>query len=779
MFNLDLNFASTKFVDSDEDSDVEIIADDEERSVWATLDRRILQRIASFLTRQRDRRSFCLLEIIGMPRKPLSNLSYLLYNLRTLRSLRIESDTPLPADSWGPLATRLPGLSRLRIRAPNIPGSQLSRSLAKPPSGLNTLHLIGTGNDLADDFIERIVQGSPNIRSLVVYSTSITGRSAELALCSCASLTHLELVRDEPEPASSAGTADIASPAVASRLNSLSLRNIDIPDALIQSASAVVTALRTLHIGGSTTVTGESVGALLAASTRLVALGLSNCANLSEKALLGLAGGSSAQLLQVLVISNCVMQSAGVEHALPALVNLKHLSIAGTEVLQQRFHYAFDTTNTSTAKTDTAETGADADADAKDDALVAENNTEQDQDRGTEAAERALPSTQALPFPITRQFELVYPNGHYIRKDEPADQGEGCQQAAGAESPKPIWRESLASGFIPGLLAFASRSAIPGDAARIGRRRATTISSDDHLVPPPGVPDVREADGTLNTEAVDGSRGIGRMRSISEQPANVEPIIVHDGSDYSPSPKSAEAQPSSPMERADISEAIERNIAADAQASGEQESSVSGISAAVAVAGVAAVAAIAGAVGAAAVSGEKAETGDAVKETEADTTAGNEQDAATQQPTQESNEEPVARSIDEAADGSTEDSAGAPVDAQTAVDAATQQTGDGPADAHVGPADALPTEQSTGGFVVIDKEEAAAAAAEALGESAGQQAAEVVDEPQEGHANEKQQEILNAEETSIAEAQPPKAEAESVLDAQAPVEPPAEGQTGS
>ncbi|KAI8325401.1 hypothetical protein GQ54DRAFT_308349, partial [Martensiomyces pterosporus] len=690
MFHLDLNFASNRAVDSDEESDIEV-SEDGECSLWAALDRRILQRITGFVARQRDRRSFCLvnrdwalageshlwaypefatpqqlasflrivadkpgiyaprirgirftlgshydhhlattgyfggvardsglelptlleiaqgrhvlspdpailrtllhgsdltspalalkfarmcspidslslygfrlrdkhivndlmrwnlreLEIIGTPRKPLSNLSYLLYNLRSLRSLRIESDTPLPADAWGPLAIRLSGLHKLRIWAPNIAGAQLSRALNRPPTGLITLHLIGPGNDLEDEFVERIVQASPNMRSLAVYSTRVTGRSAEVALGVCANLTHLEVVRDDPQPSS----AESSSPhVVASHLSTLALRNIAIGDALIESAATTATSLRALHISGSPNLTGDPVAALLNASTSLASLGLSNCPRLSEKALLGLAQGPSAQTLQVLIVDQCGMQSDGVEYALPALVNLKHLTVAGTEVVHQRFQYAYNSTAA---------------------AAAADGEAEETEDR--EATDHGELVTQQLsPLAVDRQFEPVYPKGHYFRQSEPqAADEEQEEQEVVKEAPKPVWRDSLASGFIPGLLAFASKPATAEEASRVGRRRAT-VSSDDHLA----AAGAEDADGSRDVGIAqdDGDQPARRVRSVSEQPANVEPIIVHDGSDLSPSPKSVHGFASSPMEREDIGEAIERSIVATAPA---EEPSVS------------------------------------------------------------------------------------------------------------------------------------------------------------------------------------------------------------
>ncbi|KAJ2801258.1 hypothetical protein H4S07_004985, partial [Coemansia furcata] len=164
------------------------------------------------------------LEIIGMPRKPLANLSYLLRNLRSLRSLRIESDSPLPADTWGPLALRLPQLHKLRIWAPFISGSHLLRAMNQAPQSMVVLHLVGRGNDTSDEFVERIVQGSPHIQSLVINSANITARSVVSVLGGCARLTHLELARDEPESAAAAGEIP---PVVASKLATLALQNLD------------------------------------------------------------------------------------------------------------------------------------------------------------------------------------------------------------------------------------------------------------------------------------------------------------------------------------------------------------------------------------------------------------------------------------------------------------------------------------------------------------------------------------------------------------------------
>ncbi|KAJ2384270.1 hypothetical protein H4S02_004892, partial [Coemansia sp. RSA 2611] len=426
------------------------------------------------------------LEIVGMPRKPLANLSYLLRNLRSLRSLRIESDSPLPADAWGPLALRLPQLHKLRIWAPSISGSHLLRAMNQAPQSMVVLHLVGRGNDASDEFVDRVVQGSPHIQSLVINSANITGRSTVSVLGGCARLTHLELARDEPEPTSVLGDMP---PVVASRLATLALQNLDIPDELIRQAVSVVTGLRSLHISGAAQLTGESVGALLRDSTRLAALGLFNCSRLSEELLSGLAQGPSAQSLRVLMVRQCAVQSEGAEAVLSAFPNIKYLSIVGVEIVRQQYEYIYD---------------------------MASN------------AQDAVESQGGSDIPVQRSFKPMYPSGHHFCKSDPAHDGcptEGGETVGAGSSAwdyqRAMWEGDSTSRFVPGLLAFANGT-IDSEPSVSGRRRAATISSEDHL-------DAGESDDASESGNSNNHMAARRLRSNSEQPSsNLSPVAGYD-----------------------------------------------------------------------------------------------------------------------------------------------------------------------------------------------------------------------------------------------------------
>ncbi|KAJ2098561.1 hypothetical protein IW146_009952, partial [Coemansia sp. RSA 922] len=442
------------------------------------------------------------LEIVGMPRKPLANLSYLLRNLRSLRSLRIESDSPLPADTWGPLALRLPQLNKLRIWAPSISGGHLLRAMNQAPQSMVVLHLVGRDNDVSDEFVGRIVQGSPHIQSLVINSANITARSAVSALTGCARLTHLELARDEPEYTFAVG--DIPS-VVASRLTTLALQNLDIPDMLISQAASVVTSLRSLHISGAGQLTGESVGALLRDSTRLAALGLFNCARLSEELLDGLAQGPSAQSLRVLMVRQCAVQSEGVESVLSAFPNIKHLSVVGVEIIRQQYEYIY----------------------------VAN------------ALEAVEPQGEV---PVQRSFKVMYPSGHHFCKSDPTH--DGCPdesqevELSAWDNQRAMWDDDSASRFVPGLLAFANGN-VDSEPSVAGRRRAATISSEDHL-------DAGES--ASDSEGSNLHPVARRLRSNSDQPSsNLSPVAGYD----SIMPTTVQ-QESAPEESAEVDRAIDR-----------------------------------------------------------------------------------------------------------------------------------------------------------------------------------------------------------------------------
>ncbi|KAJ2158145.1 hypothetical protein GGF46_003983, partial [Coemansia sp. RSA 552] len=457
------------------------------------------------------------IEIIGMPRKPLANLGFLLYNLRSLRSLRIESETPLPSDVWGPVALRLPALHCLRIWAPGIPGAQLTSMLSSAPKSLDILHLVGAGSDTGDDLVELVVNASPQIRSLVVHGSRITARSASIALCQAEELVRLELIRDEPElPALPLAVADAPPTAVASRLGTLSLGNLAIEDALIGAAAQVATQLRTLYISGAPSLGGAAVAGLLHASTELVALGLYDSPLLTDAALEGLASGPSASKLRVLLVRQCRMQSDGVERALPSFTSLKHFSVVGTEVVQQLFQYGYE-----------------------------------DQP----AQEPAEDDEAAPPSVVTRSFKPTYPQDHFFCKSDPevaATSSEVARNIAEVtaapppQTPRTAWTRYSARRFVPGLLAFAGNNAL-GGTVRAGRRRATVSSEDTPAIGSDGaftVPDEASGDALPPKQ---------RLRSISEQPAGADPIIIHEGSDYAPSPQSEHSASFTPMERADPS----------------------------------------------------------------------------------------------------------------------------------------------------------------------------------------------------------------------------------
>ncbi|KAJ2778369.1 hypothetical protein H4R18_004645, partial [Coemansia javaensis] len=380
-------------------------------------------------------------EIIGMPRKPLESLGHLLCSLSALRSLRIESDSPLAPDVWGPIGLRLPVLRSLRIWAPSIAAAQLVRSLRTAPRMLEVLHLIGVDSDAGDALVERVAEAAPALRSLVVYGSQITARSAHAVLTRATELSHLELIRTAPEaPPAPSGLADAPPVVVAARLNALSLHNVAVDDALVAAAAQVATRLRTLYIRGAPCLSGEPVGALLSASAQVAAVGLHDCPLLSAAALAGLASGPSAGTVRVLLVSRCGMQSDGIERALPALTGLKHFSVVGAETVQQVFRYAMDPS--------------------------------------------ALRPEAPMSAPaVTRSFKPAYPPDHYFCASDPSIAA-ACTEAASdlaaasvtaPPTPRTAWREYSSRRFVPGLLAFArDGSGSPG-------RRRATISSDTSL----------------------------------------------------------------------------------------------------------------------------------------------------------------------------------------------------------------------------------------------------------------------------------------------------------
>ncbi|KAJ2853531.1 hypothetical protein GGI22_004834, partial [Coemansia erecta] len=448
------------------------------------------------------------LEIIGMPRKPLANLGFLLHSLRSLRSLRIESDQPLPADIWSPLSLRMPALHKLRIWAPGIIGSQLLRASDQQlPRNMVVLHLVGPDNDVGDELVERVVQGSPGLQSLAVHSANITARSATAALGNCVALTYLELARYSAEEVSIDGPAPVV---VSSRLSTLTLRNVAVHDSLVRSAASVVTRLRTLHIAGSNCLTGTPVADLLRSSACLVALGLYSCPLLSDHALQGLAESPSAPVVRVVIVENCAMQSDGVERVLTAFPHVEHFTVIGTEMLRQEFTFAFN---------------------AREDAASPD-------DKGGEAAGRGDETNAASskPLPVKRSFNLVYPPDHFLCEQSRCPQEEGRQDdpapvprsAADLLAPSQSWNDAAPRYFVPGLLAFAGAaediSRDPAAEASTGRRRAATLYTDDQSVP----------DTQMQP------RG-GRLRSISELPS---------GTDIMTSRFDTESAPHSPPEHA-------------------------------------------------------------------------------------------------------------------------------------------------------------------------------------------------------------------------------------
>ncbi|KAJ1741417.1 hypothetical protein LPJ68_002858 [Coemansia sp. RSA 1086] len=437
------------------------------------------------------------LNIIGMPRKPLANLGFLLHNLRSVRSLRLESDVPLSADVWNAVALRLPVLDQLRIWAPDIAGGQLVRSLVSAPKHLRVFHLVGANSNVGDDLVQTVVQASTQLQSLVVYGSNITAQSAYTALCCGRNLTHLELMRDGPEILNGPASEDLPA-VVASKLNALSLRNLAVSNALIAAAAGVVTRLRTLYISGTPCLEGEPLGQLLGASTELVSIGLYDSSCLSDAALQGLSNGPSAEKLRVLLVRQCRMQSDGIERILTALPNLKHFSVVGTETVQQLFTYEL-----------------------------------------AEVASESAQDDQVSPPEIKRSFKTMYPPDHFFCQSDPAVAAASSDVARDIAAysvvpppptPRTAWHSYSARRFVPGLVAFANT-----DAASSTRRvRAATVSGDS----------------TGPVEA-DEAANAGRLRSISEQPPNFDPIIIHEGSDYAPSPQSEHSASFSPMNRTD------------------------------------------------------------------------------------------------------------------------------------------------------------------------------------------------------------------------------------
>ncbi|KAJ1667699.1 hypothetical protein EV178_001167 [Coemansia sp. RSA 1646] len=468
------------------------------------------------------------LEIIGMPRKPLANLGFLLHSLRSLRSLRIESDQPLPADIWSPLSLRMPALHKLRIWAPSISGSQLLRASAQQvPRNMVVLHLVGPGNDIGDELVEHVVQGSPGLQSLAIHGANITARSTTAALSACAALTYLELVRYSAEES----PGDESAPAVvSSRLSTLTLRNVAVQDSLVSSAASVVTQLRALHVTGSNCLTGAPVANLLRASTCLVALGLYSCPLLSENALQGLAESPSAPLVRVVVVENCAMQSDGIERVLTAFPNVEHFTVLGTETLRQDFAFAFN------ANEDTA--------------VPAANDEETDQQPSSgEGTDIAPPK----PLPVRRSFNLVYPPDHFLSKQsrpqdddiqENSDENTAPVPRAATDilAPRQSWNDAAPRYFVPGLLAFAGAAEDGSNgqdltAAPSSRRRAATLYTDDQPTP-----------------SVQMQPRSGRMRSISDLPS---------GTDIMASRLDTESAPQSPPEHAKLHEENGTDVVAE------------------------------------------------------------------------------------------------------------------------------------------------------------------------------------------------------------------------
>ncbi|KAJ2808149.1 hypothetical protein H4R21_000192 [Coemansia helicoidea] len=314
-------------------------------------------------------------EIIGMPRQPLTALGQLLFSLSALRRLRLESDAPLPADVWGPIALRLRGLRSLRLCAPAIATARLAAALRAGPAHLDVLHLVGPDCDATDELVAGVIAHSPRIRSLVVHGAHLTAHAARAALAGAPHLVHLELARYDPEPPGAASADAVR--VVAAQLTTLSLRNLAIDDALVEAAAPVATRLRALHISGAPGLHGASVGALLGASTRLAAVGLHDCPRLTDAALAGLAAGASARTVRVLLVRQCAVQSDGVERALPALTELRHFSVVGAEAVQQLFQY------------------------------------------GIEPASPAAAESVSAPAAFSRSFRPTYPPDHFFCKSDP------------------------------------------------------------------------------------------------------------------------------------------------------------------------------------------------------------------------------------------------------------------------------------------------------------------------------------------------------------------------
>ncbi|KAJ2510894.1 hypothetical protein H4217_007642, partial [Coemansia sp. RSA 1939] len=473
------------------------------------------------------------LEIIGMPRKPLANLGFMLHSMRSLRSLRIESDQPLPADIWSPLSLRMPALQKLRIWAPNIAGSQLLRVVAQQaPRNMAVLHLVGPGNDAGDELVECVVQGSPGLQSLVVHSANITARSASAALGTCGQLTYLELVRYSPEETACAVPADETAPVVvSSQLSTLTLRNLAVQDSLVCSAASVATKLRTLHIAGSNCLSGTSMAGLLRESACLVALGLYSCPLLSEHALQGLAESPSASLVRIIVVENCGVQSSGVERVLSAFPRVEHFAVQGSETLRQEFAFAFN------ASDDTAVLAS------------TEENPEMADRQVTDTSELEAEEVLPKPLPVKRSFNLVYPPDHFLSKQSCPQQNIVAQEdiqesneagaasapppaasAADSFAPRQTWNDATSKKFVPGLLAFAGANGGSArqdcDTVSAGRRRAATLFAEDH--------------SALDTQM---QPVVGRMRSISDLPSGTDIMASRLDTESAPSSPSGLAKP--------------------------------------------------------------------------------------------------------------------------------------------------------------------------------------------------------------------------------------------
>ncbi|KAJ2511329.1 hypothetical protein H4217_007437, partial [Coemansia sp. RSA 1939] len=475
------------------------------------------------------------LEIIGMPRKPLANLGFMLHSMRSLRSLRIESDQPLPADIWSPLSLRMPALQKLRIWAPNIAGSQLLRVVAQQaPRNMAVLHLVGPGNDAGDELVERVVQGSPGLQSLVVHSATITARSASAALGTCGQLTYLELMRYSPEETACAVPADeTVLVVVSSQLSTLTLRNLAVQDSLVCSAASVATKLRTLHIAGSSCLSGTSMASLLRASTCLVALGLYSCPLLSEHALQGLAESPSASLVRIIVVENCGVQSSGVERVLSAFPRVEHFAVQGSETLRQEFAFAFNAGDDTAVLASTKE------------------NPEMADRQVTDTSELEAVEVLPKPLPVKRSFNLVYPPDHFLSKQSYPQENLAAQEdiqenneagaasapppaasAADSFAPRQTWNDATSKKFVPGLLAFAGANVGSArqdcDTASAGRRRAATLFAEDHSAPDTRMQPV-----------------VGRMRSISDPPSGTDTMAPCLDTESAPNTPSGLVKPDS------------------------------------------------------------------------------------------------------------------------------------------------------------------------------------------------------------------------------------------